>query len=328
MTRRFALTAALASVLLAAPSFAQMAASQTEDDDQRGICEKDKTFELTDANNFKTCRSLWEPIGTPQYANDNVDATPVCHTAYVLSHNNVNKTPDWVLERLKKSQFAGGIDRPTIKFTYDRFICKEARAVDKQYAGSKMDRGHQAPSADFSSNVDLMKESFILSNAVPQQGEGFNRHIWKEFEDLVRKLAQDRGEIFVITGPINRDEGDEVTIKADSNPCKNEIKLEGPTGRTEICGKGKTCDEGTGVAIPIALYKIIYDPKNKRANAYILPNIDHRKLDKSKDPIEYLKRYRVAVRTVEQYTGLQFLRAIPKRERKAQVEECVATMLH
>ena len=82
------------------------------------------------------------------------------------------------------------------------------------------------------------------------------------------------------------------------------------------------------MAIPLGLYKVIYDAKNKRANAYILPNIDHRKLDKSKDPLEYLKRYRVAVRTVEQFTGLQFLRDIPKRDRKAQVEECVATMWH
>jgi hypothetical protein len=31
---------------------------------------------------------------------------------------------------------------------------------------------------------------------------------------------------------------------------------------------------------------------------------------------------------VEQFTGLQFLRDIPKRDRKAQVEECVATMWH
>jgi len=140
-------------------------------------------------------------------------------------------------------------------------------------------------------------------------------------------LAKDRGEIFVITGPINRtDDEDEITIKADANPCRNEIKLEGPKGRTEICGKDKKCAEGKGVAIPIALYKIIYDPKNKRTNAYILPNIDHRKLDKTRNSLEYLKKYRVAVRTVEQYTGLQFLRAIPARERKAQVDECVATM--
>ena len=319
--RGIALFAALATLALLAPAHAQTAASETG-----GVCEN---FTPTAENDFKTCRGLWEAIGTPQYASDDVDFTPVCHEAYVLSHNNVNKTPDWVLERLNKSQFAGGKDRPKTKFQPEQFVCEAARAVDSQYTNSKLDRGHQAPSADFSSNAELMKESFTLSNAVPQQGEGFNRHIWKQFEDLVRKLAEDRGEIYVITGPINREANDqELTIKADANPCKNEITLEGPKGRTAICGKGNKCPEGEGVAIPVALYKIIYDAKNKRANAYILPNIDHRKVEKVKDPLEYLKRYRVAVRTVEQYTGLQFLRAIPKRDRKAQIEECVATMWH
>jgi DNA/RNA endonuclease G (NUC1) len=308
---RIGLMAALLAAILAGPAYAD-------------VCPE---FQPGPANDFNTCKRLWEPIGTPEYASADIDATPVCHEAYVLSHNNVNKTPDWVLERLKKSQFEGGKDRPKTKFQPEEFVCEAARALDNQYANSKLDRGHQAPSADFASNLELMKESFTLSNAVPQQGVGFNRHIWKEFEDLVRKLAENRDEIFVITGPINREEDeDQITIKAD--PCGNEIKLEGPKGRTAICGKNTKCPEGTGVAIPVALYKIIYDAKNKRANAYILPNIDHRKLDKSKDPLEYLKRYRVTVRTVEQHTGLQFLRAIPKRERKAQIEECVATMMH
>jgi endonuclease G, mitochondrial len=313
---RIRLLAALAAIVLAAPASAD-------------VCDDDPDFQLGPANNFNSCRRLWEPIGTPEYAGADIDATPVCHEAYVLSHNNVNKTPDWVIERLNKSQFVGGRDRPKTKFQPEEFVCKAARALDTQYANSKLDRGHQAPSADFASNLELMKESFTLSNAVPQQGVGFNRHIWKEFEDLVRKLARDRGEIFVITGPINREEDeDEIIIKSDANPCGNEITLEGPKGRTAICGKGTRCLEGVGVVIPVALYKIIYDAKTKRANAYILPNIDHRKLDKTKDPLEYLKRYRVAVRTVEQFTGLQFLRAIPKRERKAQIEECVATMMH
>jgi endonuclease G len=279
-------------------------------------------------NNFDNCEKLWGPIGVPEYANGDIDATPVCHDAYVLSHNNAKRTPDWVLERLNKAQFAGGNDRPKTKFKSEDLVCDKARAADDDYANSKMDRGHQAPSADFKSDPDLMVESFILSNAVPQVGIGFNRHIWKEFEDLVRKLAQERGEVFVITGPINLDEdGGIKTITADANPCKNEIKLE-PPKKSAICGKVAKCDDETGVTIPVALYKVIYDAKNKRANAYIMPNIDHRALDKSKDPLEYLKKYRVAVRTVEQYTGLQFLRAIPKRERKAQVEECVATMMH
>jgi DNA/RNA endonuclease G (NUC1) len=279
-------------------------------------------------NNFAACEKLWGPIGTPEYANGDIDATPVCHEAYVLSLNNARRTPDWVLERLNKAQFAAGIDRPETKFKSEDLICGKAQAKDDDYTNSKMDRGHQAPSADFSSDEKLMVESFILSNAVPQVGIGFNRHIWKQFEDLTRKLAKDRGEIFVITGPINVDaEGGIPSIAADANPCKNEIKLE-PPKRPAICGKAEKCPEDTGVTVPAALFKVIYDAKNKRANAYIMPNIDHRPFDKSKDPLEYLKKFRVAVRTVEQYTGLEFLSAIPKRDRKAQIEECVATMWH
>lgn len=294
------------------------------------VCEADADWKPTPANDFDNCRALWEGIGTPAYASRDIDFTPVCHTRYVVSHNNVNKTPDWVMERLTKAQVSGTGKRPKIKFKYDENLCPSARAVDKDYAGSKFDRGHQAPSDDFNQDVDWMIESFILSNIVPQVGPGFNQHIWKEFEELVRKLAIDRGEIYVITGPINREDDRPLTISKDNNPCRNEIKFELPK-KAAICDANDknpkaACDNG--VAVPIGLYKIIYDPKSRRANAYIMPNIDHRPFDTTKDPLDYLKRFRTSVRVVEQYTGLQFLRAIPKRDRKAQIEECVATMLH
>jgi endonuclease G len=294
------------------------------------VCEADAGWTPGPANDFETCRTLWEGIGTPVYAGKDVDFTPVCHTRYALSHNNPNKMPDWVIERLTKEQVSGSGKRPKMKFRAEENICPSARAVDKDYAGSKFDRGHQAPSEDFNESVDLMVESFILSNIVPQVGPGFNQHIWAKFEDLVRDLTRERGELYVITGPINRDEDRPLTIAADGNPCRNEIKFE-PPKKTAICDANDknlkaTCENG--VTVPIGMFKIIYDPRNKRANAYIMPNIDHRPLDKSRDPLAYLKKYRVAVRTVEQYTGLQFLHAIPKRERKAQIEECVATMVH
>jgi endonuclease G len=301
-------------------------------DETDDVCQADPEWKAGPANDFETCRKLWEDIGTPVNGNDDADTTPVCHSAYVLSHNNVNKTPDWVMERLTRAQVTGKEKRPKLKFTYDENICKPARAIDKQYAGSGFDRGHQAPSADFNSSIELMKESFILSNIVPQVGAGFNRHIWKEFEDLVRKLTTDRGELYVITGPINPDENGNVTsITRDKNPCRNAIKLE-PQKKAAICDandKNKKAECGQdGVLVPAALYKIIYDPKLKRANAYVLPNLDHRALDDTNDPLEYLKRYRTSVRVVEQLTGLRFLQGIPKRARKAQVEECVATMMH
>lgn len=284
------------------------------------VCDTAPAEPVNDPDN---CRPLWEKIGLPT-GGDDLDATPVCHTRYVLLHNNEDKTPFWVIESLNKKQVSGKFKRPeSKKFKPEDGVCDSAQAKDADYTGSKLDRGHQAASADFSSNPDWMDESFILSNAVPQQGLGFNRGIWKEFEQLVRTLTKDRGELYVITGPVYADDDDalpEVTKK--NNACKIEIKFEAPK-RPAICGSKKKCDAGVGV--PIALFKILYDPINKRANAYVMPNIDHRKFE-DKDALEYLKGFRTTVKVVERLTGFQFLTDIPGR--KAQIEECVATMLH
>lgn len=156
-------------------------------------------------NNPDTCRELWERIGLPEHGDSERDTTIVCHARYVLSHSNADKTPDWVIERLTREQASGKNKRPKIKFKPEEFVPAEGRAADKDYAGSKFDRGHQAPSEDFNADADWMVESFILSNIVPQVGAGFNQGIWKELEALVRKLAIERGELYVITGPIYRD---------------------------------------------------------------------------------------------------------------------------
>ncbi len=56
--------------------------------------------------------------------------------------------------------------------------------MDKDYAISKFDRGHQAPSDDFKADKEWMVESFFLSNIVPQIGAGFNRDHLKNFETM------------------------------------------------------------------------------------------------------------------------------------------------
>ncbi|WP_295854849.1 DNA/RNA non-specific endonuclease [Tardiphaga sp.] len=279
-------------------------------------------------NDPENCRALWEKIGLPQ-AGTEIDAAFVCHQRYVLLHNNENKTPDWVIEPLNRRQVSGTNTRPEgKKFAAEEAVCDAARAVDKDYTKSGYDRGHQAASADFSANSAWMDDTFVLSNAVPQEGIGFNRGIWKQFEALVRKLAQDRGELYVITGPIYANaRGAIPPITKTNNACKNAISFDAPA-KAAICPENsgaskKKCE--SGVAVPVGLFKILYDPAAKRANAYVMPNIDHRS-NEAKDSLEYLKKFRTTVKIVERYTGFQFLPDIPGR--KAQIEECVATMMH
>jgi endonuclease G len=284
-------------------------------------------FQPGPANDPDKCKELWEGIGLPQYGRETEhDAIPVCHTKYVLSHNSETKTPDWVLEHLTKSQL-GKNKRPQLKFQPDADLPEDKRAVDDDYRGSKFDRGHQAPSADFSGDPDWMVESFFLSNIVPQVGAGFNRGIWKNLEDLVRDLVQEnRGELYIITGPVYPDEdGKRITIATKTNPCRNQIVLD-PPKRAAICGSKAKCEEG--VTVPAALFKIIYDPNLKRANAFILPNINHRDAPGFKNPVDYLKKFQTSVQVVEKYTDLEFFRDLSTRDRAPIVEQCTAMMLH
>jgi DNA/RNA endonuclease G (NUC1) len=87
------------------------------------------------------------------------------------------------------------------------------------------------------------------------------------------------------------------------------------------------CEE-QGAAVPSALFKIIYDPTNERANAYVLPNIDHKELKGKTDSIAYLEKFRTTVQAVEEYTGVRFFSALSAREQRVRKQNCTATMLH
>lgn len=288
---------------------------------------QDASFAPKPENDPNACKDLWKGFGLPDYARDtDRDTTIVCHTRYVLSHNNDGKVPDWVLEHLTRAQVTGTAKRPKQKFRAETAVPRPAE--DGDYKNSKFDRGHQAPSDDFKSDVELMKESFILSNIVPQIGVGFNQGIWKEFEDLVRGLAKSRGELYVVTGPVYRGESGngKLTISKEVNRCKNTIVLD-PPPRKAICGKKSDCGE-EGVTIPAGLFKIIYDPSIPRANAFIMPNINHREAADFTEASEYLKKFQVTVQVVEKFTGLEFLRDMPTRDRRPITEQCSTMMIH
>lgn len=196
----------------------------------------------------------------------------LCRTGHLLAHDSEKKTPVWVIEHLTAERAEGTLPRLN-RFQADPDLEKGKRAELSDYKGSPYDRGHMAPAADMRWSKEAMKECFYLSNMVPQVGNGMNRGIWKNLEEHVRSWATERGELYIFTGPIY-DGGVKKTI-----------------------GKNK-------VAVPTHLYKIIYDPTKKTAIAFIMPN----KLLDTKD----MPKYIVAIRDVEEKTGLDFLSSLDK----------------
>lgn len=286
------------------------------------------------ALNPNTCRHIWSKMGLPD-AVDDVDEEAyahVCHLGYLARHNAETQTSDWVVQTISRKTIKKNFDRPKIKFSEESCVSEEGRGKDSHYKNSKMDRGHLAASEDFAFDEDWMKDTFVFSNTVPQVGVGFNQSIWKQFEELVRDIAERRKEVIVLTGPIYQDEdGEPVVIPSSQNPCGSKVEL--PSLKRKLACGGKSRNKpnlncSTGVAIPAGLFKIIYDPKRRRVNAYVLPNLKHPNKSERGTSIErYLNDFQVSVRNIEERIGYDVFASKTTRQQKILEESCQVSMI-
>lgn len=86
-----------------------------------------------------------------------------------------------------------------------------------------------------------MAESFSLANVVPQNPSN-NRRIWSRIEEAVRRLAEQSGDAYVVTGPLF-------------------------SGRQlQTIGESR-------VLVPTQLFKVVYLPGRTLAFAVVVDNI-------------------------------------------------------
>lgn len=161
----------------------------------------------------------------------------LCYSSFALMHSGISRTPLWSAEHLTKEGLRQKSKR-TNDFHPDDRLNTDERAELSDYARSGYDRGHMAPSADMG-NKQSQHECFTLANMVPQNSEN-NRGVWSAIEGATRHLTNQKGELYVITGPIF---------------SGSQIKRIG--GR---------------VLVPAKLYKAIYDPSSGEGGAYLVTN--------------------------------------------------------
>lgn len=205
----------------------------------------------------------------PQVINSNEETTILCRRMYVVEHSPSKKTPYWAAEHL----IAGNLDEAEKRvnaFKRDPDLPRDQSATIADYdvAQAKVfDKGHMAPVGDMHSDPLAMRESFYLSNMVPQYTK-HNRGFWKSLEIKTRELAIRKGELYVITGP---------------------IYLNFPY--TTI-GESK-------VAVPDFIFKVLYDPKLNTVVSVLSPNVN---TIRTPDLPEYV----VTLERLESISGIRF----------------------
>ncbi|WP_395452891.1 DNA/RNA non-specific endonuclease [Azospirillum melinis] len=163
----------------------------------------------------------------------------LCNNGYGLLHSGVTRTGLWSAEHLTRERLERqqGLDRKNT-FHAESRLPPDERAELADYKGSGYDRGHMAPSGDMP-DARSQNESFSLANMVPQAG-ALNRGIWEGIESATRDLTRRQGEVYVVTGAIFQGQN---------------LKRIG--GR---------------VLVPSHVFKAVYDPRQKRAAAYLAAN--------------------------------------------------------
>ena len=89
------------------------------------------------------------------------------------------------------------------KFIPDPLLVKSGGpfVTTKEYSHTGYDRGHLAPSADFTFSQEANDLTFVMSNIAPQTPL-LNRGVWKNLEEQVRFWACGEEKLTIITGPI------------------------------------------------------------------------------------------------------------------------------
>ena len=218
--------------------------------------------------------------GFPQYGIEQTQNRFVCHQGYALAYNTQSKTPMWVVEHLTAEHLKTKNATRENDFRPDPDLPDRQEASLESYRRSGFDRGHMAPAEDFRGSVSQMSESFFLSNMVPQNPEN-NRGIWADLEKNVRGWAVQRGDLYVITGP----------IFYGGKPM-------GWIGRAP-----------SQVAVPTYLYKIILDRHRRQIIAFVVPN--------QPAPVSQLSHYVVKLSDVERLTGLNFFPQLNPEQKQA-----------
>lgn len=184
---------------------------------------------------YADCDSDRYPYGVPTGLQDSTLTS--CRAGYVVKFNPTCKIPEFSQERLTREMVEAEGYRSG-SFKADPGIPKELQANDSDYYKSGYDKGHMAPANDFEGSLDLMKDSFLYSNAVPQAPSN-NRGVWKRLENYTRNYAVDHNLVYVFTGAIV-----------------------GPEHLTM----------GNNVCVPTQLYKVIVNTADSTTEAFLIPN--------------------------------------------------------
>ena len=233
------------------------------------------------------------PLGNPDEATNSSTARTkylIQKRQYALSYNDNTHQPNWVSWSYTTEDT--GSQARTDAWAVEELLPSGFLKIGTSTFGTPWDRGHMCPSADRTTNFEDNKQTFRMSNIIPQHANN-NQGLWATFETYTRSLAAGGNEVLIITGPAN----------FSGSTIANGMQIPGSVWKIAVVLP-------TDSSAPPANERLT---TSARVIALLTPNIAT-----ADGLINDWKSYRTSVEQIEQVTGLNFF---------SEVDPAVATYL-
>jgi endonuclease G len=194
------------------------------------------------------------------------------HAYYCVSYDTIGNSPRYTFHKLYKTNLL----KPKVSrqeyFTKDP-SWQSGPSGDMSF--KPYDRGHMVPFDDMAWDSAAAKETFYMTNVVPQDAE-VNRGVWQLIEGRARKLATDNDSAYVTTA--------------------------------SVCGFSTIRSKKMEVCIPSAMYKVIfyYSKGSWKSECYMAKNTHAPEVVGKKKPKVKLDDYKVDLSVITSTLGLKF----------------------
>ena len=294
--------------LVPTTAFAQSCGCEVSDRRERAY---DELLKL-DSREQSNSEAIHLPYGLATPPDNTMNERHLYQDEYIIKYDDDLRVPIWVAYMLTREHLEIARER-TECFRRDVRLSDEDAAFCQDYLEPVFDRGHMVPNADMVRSEVAMINTYMFSNMCPQH-DRFNRGIWARLESRVRDWARSKRQIYVITGSVFDQDGDQ---RRDDDG--DAMRMESTNGNMRV-------------AIPTHFYKIILHEKPNgfiESMTFLLPHEDSSPPGNQTD--EFLESNLVSIDEIEEVTGIDFLVGLREMEngtaKELAVERFKATSL-
>ena len=225
------------------------------------------------------------PWGVPADTSPTTNEITLVQADYVIRYDKDLRVPVWTAERVEASRLDDNIAREDC-FRGDPRLDAETSSLPSDYSEPIYDQGHMMPFADQRYSKMSGHNSFIMTNMAPQNCQ-LNRGIWQILEQISRRWASQRDQLYVISGSV---------FDRDGNGMRDP---------DSAAAHMKSNNKKERVAVPSAFYKVVAFRKpdgSVETVSVLLPHDESNPTGPA--ALTYLNQHVTDLATVERLSGL------------------------